>query len=1002
MTDRYRTSSGRLIDRDSPLAFSFDGRRLKGYAGDTLASALLADGTHLMARSFKYHRPRGVLTAGAEEPSALVTVGEGGRATPNLRATQVELFDGLVARSQNNWPRLDFDLQAASNAAARLLPAGFYYKTFMWPANFWPFYERIIRRMAGMGRAPDATDPDRYDKKHHHCDVLVVGAGPAGLAAALAAGRAGARVVIADEGAALGGELLSGDAGIEDASATDWVRNTLEELESLPETKILPRTTIFGYYDDNHLAGLERVGDHLAAPPPGKPRQRLWTIRAREVVLAAGAHERPLVFRDNDRPGIMLAGATRSYLNRQGVRIGERVVVFTGNDGAYRTAIDLAAAGSSVTIVDLRETADGTLATKARSAGVEIVAGHAIVATEGRRRLSAIEIMQLNQSGQAVTGAARRIECDALAMSGGWNPSLHLFSQSGGEILYDAELAAFRPGRPNQSARPVGGANGDFALAACLANGHDAGVEAANKTGYSGNAGNSPKAGGETTEEPARTIWLVPSSTPIGKGGKHFVDFQNDVTAADIELAAREGFQSVEHMKRYTTAGMGTDQGKTGNVNALALLARARGCEIEEVGVTTFRPPYTPITFGALAGRDLGPILADPLRKTPIDAWHELAGAEFELVGQWRRPFYYPKSGEGKWDAVHREIRGVRESVGILDATTLGKIEIEGPDAATLLNWVYTNNWESLKPGRCRYGLMCGEDGMVFDDGVTACLADDRYLMHTTTGNAARVLDWLEEWLQTEWPDLRVYCASATEKYATVNLAGPNARRLLEDLSDGLDLSNEAFPFMSWREGEVAGIPARIFRVSFTGELSYEVNVPASFGRALWTACITAGEKYAITPFGTEALHVLRAEKGYIAVGQDTDGTVTPIDLGMAGLVSKRKDFLGKRSLARADMVVPGRRHLVGLLTGDPEEVLPEGAHIVETVLARPPMTTLGHVTSSYYSPTIGRSIALAMLADGRERIGEPVRMPIEDGRVVSATVTHPIFFDPEGERFRG
>jgi len=496
----------------------------------------------------------------------------------------------------------------------------------------------------------------------------------------------------------------------------------------------------------------------------------------------------------------------------------------------------------------------------------------------------------------------------------------------------------------------------------------------------------------------SRNLWLVPSTEQIGQGGKHFVDFQNDSTAADIQLAAREGFVSIEHMKRYTTTGMGTDQGKIGSINGLAILAQAVEKEVVEVGVTTFRSPYTPVTFGAIAGSNIGPILADPLRKTPMDAGHERAGATFELVGQWRRPFYYPKSGEEKWSAVHREIHAVRNAVGILDATTLGKIDIQGPDAAKLLNWVYTNKWDLLKVGRCRYGLMCGEDGMIFDDGVTARLGENHYLMHTTTGNAAHVLGWLEEWLQTEWPELQVHCASVTEQYATVNLAGPNARALLATLTE-MDVSHEAFPFMTWREGNVAGLPTRVFRISFTGELSYEINVPASYGMDLWNTCVTAGEEFGVVPFGTEALHVLRAEKGYIAIGQDTDGTVTPNDLSMGGLVSKKKDFLGKRSLSRADMTLPERRQFVGLLTTNTQEILPEGAHIVERVLPKPPMKTLGHVTSSYYSPTIGRSIALAMLENGRAKLGETVCLPLENGRTVTATVTSPIFFDPEGKR---
>jgi len=998
MSQRFRTSEFGHIDRETPVTFSFDGHRLDGFAGDTLASALLANGIHLVGRSFKYHRPRGILSAGSEEPNALVTVGEGGRATPNLRATQVEIYEGLVATSQNRWPSLNFDAHAVFNSVSRLLPAGFYYKTFMWPASLWTTYEHLIRRAAGMGKAPSEADPDRYEKTHRHCDVLVVGGGPSGLAAALAAARTGARVVLADENAQFGGDLLSSDERIDGSDAPAWVASTIDELTSMPDVTLLPRTTVFGYYDHNHLTALERVTDHLARAPENVPRQRLWTFRAKEVVLATGSIERSMVFRDNDRPGTMLSGAANTYLKQYGVKVGKRAVVFTGNDSAYKSALALADAGVEVSILDSRAETPGPLPQQAIEKGLEVLHEQAVVATYGSRRLEAVEAMSLSPDASAVSGVPQRIDCDTLLMSGGWSPTVHLFSQSQGKLKYDARIGAFSPDTAAQRQRSAGSCNGAFDLATCLNEGWQAGIDAAADAGLSGKKpGKTPQAEPIEIGDP-RFVWLFPAPDPIGQGGKHFVDFQNDSTAADIQLAAREGFESIEHMKRYTTTGMGTDQGKIGNINGLAILSKAVEKEIAEVGVTTFRPPYTPVTFGAMAGRDVGPIMADPLRKTPMDAWHERAGASFELVSQWRRPFYYPKSGEGKWDAVNREIEAVRNTVGILDATTLGKIDIQGPDAVKLLNWVYTNNWDGLKVGHCRYGLMCGEDGMVFDDGVTARLGENHYLMHTTTGNAAHVLGWLEEWLQTEWPEMQVFCASVTEQFATINLAGPNARAVLASLTD-IDVSSDAFPFMTWREGLVADTPARVFRVSFTGELSYEINVPASYGVDVWNACITAGQKYGLVPFGTEALHVLRAEKGYIAVGQDTDGTVTPADLGMGRMVSKKKDFLGKRSLSRADMTVAERRQFVGLLTTDPQEVLPEGAHIVEQVLPKPPMKTLGHVTSSYFSPTLDRSIALAMLEGGHAKIGEPVRLPLEDGRVVSATVTSPVFFDPKGER---
>tara|TARA_Y100001934_G_scaffold257767_1_gene327254 strand:- start:12734 stop:15739 length:3006 start_codon:yes stop_codon:yes gene_type:complete len=998
MSQRFRTSDLGIIDRTSPITFSFDGQLLDGFSGDTLASALLANGIHLVGRSFKYHRPRGILSAGSEEPNALVTVGEGGRSTPNLRATQIELYEGLVATSQNRWPSLKFDAHSIFNTMSRLLPAGFYYKTFMWPSSLWTTYEHFIRRAAGMGNVPGERDPDRYEKMHRHCDVLVVGGGAAGLAAALAAGRSGARVILADENALFGGDILSTTEKIDSRQAKEWADIVVEELKSLPNITLLPRTTVFGYYDHNHLAALERVTDHMAIAPDNLPRQRLWTFRAKEVVLATGSVERSMVFRDNDRPGTMLSGAANAYLMQYGVKVGKRAVLFTSNDAAYRSALCLAEAGIEVSVLDTRPETAGPLPQEAIEEGIDIRHEQAIVRTHGTQRLEAIETMPMSADGTSVSGIPLRIDCDTLLMSGGWTPTVHLFSQSQGKLKYDEGIGAFRPVNTAQRQRSAGSCNATFDLSGCLNEGWQSGKAAAEDVGFStSKLGKGPQSN-PTEAAASRFIWLVPSTDPIGQGGKHFVDFQNDATASDIQLAAREGFESIEHMKRYTTTGMGTDQGKIGNINGIAILSKAIEKEITEVGVTTFRAPYTPVTFGAMAGRDVGPIMADPLRKTPMDAWHERAGATFELVSQWRRPFYYPKPDEDKWDAVNREIDAVRNTVGILDATTLGKIDIQGPDAVKLLNWVYTNNWDALEVGHCRYGLMCGEDGMVFDDGVTARLGENHYLMHTTTGNAAHVLGWLEEWLQTEWPDLQVYCTSVTEQFATINLAGPNARAVLSSLTE-IDVSSDAFPFMTWREGIVANTPARVFRVSFTGELSYEINVPASYGIDVWNACITAGEKYGLVPFGTEALHVLRAEKGYIVVGQDTDGTVTPVDLGMGRMVSKKKDFLGKRSLTRADMTAPERRQFVGLLATDPTEVLPEGAHIVEQALPKPPMKTLGHVSSSYFSPTMKRSIALAMLEGGHDKMDETVQLPLEDGRVITAKVTSPVFFDPKGER---
>ncbi|MBT5264702.1 MAG: sarcosine oxidase subunit alpha [Rhodospirillaceae bacterium] len=997
VTERGRTDKTRLIP------FKFDGRDYVGQAGDTLASALLANGVHLVGRGFKYHRPRGILSAGSEEPNALIQLGQGQRSEPNTRATQIELFEGLVAESQNRWPSLAFDIGEANNLVSRLLPSGFYYKTFMWPASWWEKYEHMIRRAAGLGKAPVGRDPDRYEKHHAHCDVLVVGSGPAGLAAALAAARTGARVILADEQSELGGGLLSNsEATIAGKSTEAWRSDTIAAIEACEAATLLPRTTVTGYYDHNYLTMVERVTDHLANPPAHLPRQRLWKVRAKRVVLATGAIERPLVFRDNDRPGIMLSSAVRTYLQRYGVLSGRRALVFTNNDDAYRTALSLKEAGGVVAaIVDLRIEVSGALLDAARAKGIEVLLGHAVVATKGHKHVRSVSVMALTGAGDGVQGLAREIECDLIAMAGGWNPTVHLLSQSRGKLSWNEDLGAFVPGQSFQAETSAGSCTGALETADCIRQGLKAGMDAARAAGFKGRAPAAPKVEEHSGSGGMRLIWTVPSTRPVGRGGKHFVDFQNDVTAADIRLAAREGYQSVEHLKRYTTTGMGTDQGKTSNVNALAILGDVLSSDIPGVGTTTFRAPFTPSAIGLYAARNVGEFF-DPERRTMIDEWHREAGARFEHVGQWMRAWYYPRPGETQRQAVDREVKAARDGVGIMDASTLGKIDIQGPDAAEFLNRVYTNAWLKLGIGRCRYGLMLHEDAMVFDDGVTTRLAENHFHMTTTTGGAAGVLDWLEEWRQTEWPEMKVHFTSVTEQWAVVSICGPKSRELLAELCDDIDLSGEAFPFMAMREGTVSGLPARVFRISFTGELSYEINVAARHGLALWRALMAAGEKHAITPYGTEAMHVLRAEKGFIIVGQETDGTVGPDDLGMDWIVSKKKpDFIGRRSLARPDMLKPDRKQLVGLLTDDPNEVLPEGGQIVADLKPAPPMEMLGHITSSYYSPNCGHSIAMALIKGGRARTGEKLFVPL-DGKTVSVRVVEPKFFDPEGERANG
>ncbi|WP_328435919.1 sarcosine oxidase subunit delta family protein [Streptomyces sp. NBC_00425] len=939
-TQPYRHPTRGRIDRDTLLTFTFDGTEYQGHRGDTLASALLANGVIQAGTSIKLGRPRGVFSAGVEEPNAVIQI-EAPFPEPMLPATTVELYDGLVATS-----------------------------------------------LPGQGRLANEPDPARYDAVHAHCDLLVVGAGPAGLAAAAAAANSGARVILADDQPELGGSLLG------TAEHLDWVGETADLLDAAPEVRVLRRTTVFGYYDDNHLLAVERRTNHLGgAAPENVSRERVWRIRARRVVLATGAHERSLAFADNDRPGVMLASSARTHVNRHGALPGRHAVVFTTNDSAYAASLDLASAGLAVAaIVDTRPE-PGEWAERATAAGIEVLAGHAVTGTQGGSRLTAVTVAPYGESA-----GRREFAADLLLVSGGWNPAAHLFSQSGGKLRHDETLGSFVPDTGRQAVEVVGSASGVLDPAAVLAQGAAAGARAIEAEGYTPLEPRLPAVAAQPRPTPAMHVYVVPGESDAPR----FVDLQRDVTVADLARATGAGLRSVEHTKRYTTAGTANDQGKTSGVLASGAVAELLGVDVSALGTTTFRPPYTPVSFAALAGRDRG-VLSDPVRTTALHEWHVGHGALFENVGQWKRPWYYPQDGEDMEAAVLRECAATREGVGFMDASTLGKIDVQGPDAGVFLDRLYTNMMSTLKVGMIRYGVMCRPDGMVFDDGTVIRVDRDRFLVTTTTGNAAAVLDWMEEWLQTEWPELKVHCTSVTEQWATVALVGPRSREVLGSLAPGLAVANEDFPFMAWRETTVAGIEARVCRISFSGELAYEINVSPWEALALWEALYEAGAPYGITPYGTETMHVLRAEKGYPIIGQDTDGTVTPQDLGMSWAVSKKKpDFIGKRSYTRPDTVRPDRKHLVGLLPEDPAAFLPEGTHLVaDSVLPAPPVPMLGHVTSSYRSAALGRTFALALVKGGRDRIGERLYAPVGD-RLVPVTVASPVLYDPEGARRDG
>ena len=1012
MTSSRVQHANARVDFAKPLSFTFDGRSYSGFAGDTLASALLAYDTRMLARSFKYGRPRGIVGAGPEEPNALVQVETGAVTIPNLKATQVELYEGLTARRTTGVPSLEFDLKSFGGRFARFMAAGFYYKTFQ-SRKLWPKFEHIIRHAAGYGSTPAVPDPESYDHQHHHTQVLVVGGGASGLLAALVAGRAGLKVLLLDEQNEPGGWLLSSpNSVIGGKAARAWLRDILGELASLPNVIIKPRTSAFALHDMNMIQAVEQLQDHV--PPASRienaPRQRLHRIRADRVVLAAGAIERPLVFGNNDTPGILTASALTTYLNRYGVACGKRILLQTSNDHVYQGACDLANAGCTVSIADTRTVANSEWQQRARAAGVEILPGFGIAHASGGRAVNGAQLVKLDADKNAVTSAGPFVDCDAIGSSGGLSPTVHLFCHDGGRPTWDEGKLAFvvsANGRAKAGIYCAGAITGAFGLQEALEQTLHVSSEAVASLGKTAGATPFDLKTDEPQVTPARRIFRVPDGKPEGHGKKAFVDFQNDVAASDIHLAVRENYRSIEHIKRYTALGFGTDQGKLSNVNGFAIAADALGKSIPEVGTTTYRPAYSPVTFGTLAGAHEGDTF-EPRRYTAMHGSHEARGAEFEPVGQWLRPWYFPKSGEDLHAAVQREALAARRSVGMMDASTLGKIDIRGKDVREFLNRIYANAWTQLAPGKCRYGLMLDENGMVMDDGVTACVADDHFLMTTTTGGAARIMNWLETWHQTEWPELDVYMTSVTDHWATAAVVGPKSRDVLAKVCKDIDLSAANFKFMDWREGTVAGVPARVFRISFSGEMAFEVNVDASYGHHVWEALMEAGAEFNITPYGTETMHVLRAEKGFIIVGQDTDGSMTPFDLDMAWAVSLKKpfSFIGKRSFTRSDTAGKNRKQLVGLLTEDPNVVLKEGAQIIESDNTRPPVPMLGHVTSSYFSPELGRSIAMAVVRDGIGRrteagvkAGRDVLYAYAGGRANKVKIVSAVFIDPEGAR---
>jgi len=997
MSQPFRLNKEGLINRNKKISFTFNGKKLFGYEGDTIASALIANGIHLVGRSFKYHRPRGFFGAGVEEPNAKLQVEFNGHSEPNVNATEMELVEGLSATSQNCWPSVNFDIGAINNFLKMFFPAGFYYKTFMWPKSFWyKIYEPFIRKAAGLGVASIEKDKERYEHKFEYCDLLVTGSGPSGLASAYAAAKNGAKVILAEDKPRFGGTLLTDDVSIDNLSGKDWAEKIITELKSMPNVTVKNRSQVFGYYDHNMLVMFERVSDHLEKKSKFTPRQRLWYIRAKETILSTGSIERPIVFGNNDTPGIFLSAAAKEYMKVYGVLVGKKPLIFTNNDSAYETALEFKKNNVEPIILDTREEHSSELIDEAKSKGIDIRFSHGVIVANGYKKVKSAKIGKLNKDKNSFE-KIETVDCDCICVSGFWTPSVHLASQSGNKLKYEEKIDAFIPDKKKQHETSVGAANGSFTLEESLKHGFENGSNLSakiteTKTEISIPNVNEKKYGAHDK------FWCMP--LPKNENPKRFVDFQNDVSVSDIEIALREGYRSIEHVKRYTTLGMATDQGRTSNLNGLQLVSNIENKIVPEVGHTTFRPPFTPITIGTIVGREVG-MEYMPTRKTPMHEWHEKNNAVFVDAGAWKRPRYYKQGNETLFEASKREAKNVRENVGICDVTTLGKIDIKGPDAAEFLNRVYTNAWMKLPVGKARYGLMLREDGIVMDDGTTTRISENHYHMTTTTAQAANVLSHLEYYLQIVWPELNVNVVSTTEQWAGAAIAGPKSRDMLSKLYPDLDVSNDALPFMGYKEAEFFGVPSRIFRISFSGELAYEINVKSDHGMFMWEKMMEVGKEFGNQPYGTEALSTLRIEMGHVA-GPELDGRTIPSDVSLNGLVSKKKDFIGKNSLGREAFNVESRQKIVGLIPIDRKSSIPEGSHIVQDQNAKLPNPKLGHVSSSCWSVENNNPFSLAIMKDGKNMIGKKffAVSPLKN-KSIEVEVISSHYVDPEGKRVR-